>query len=193
MDRLTRRHPRIVLDVVTGGWHVLHRSLAERNVELVMAGLIGPVSEELLVETLFEDSLVVAAGLQNPWTRRRKIELAELVDEPWTLPPAEGPSGARAAEAFRASGLSPPRTTVVTVSLTLRSKLLMTGRFLTMLPGHTLTHSGKHRLLKALPVAMPDVRRSIVIVTLRNRTLSPLAELFVRTARAVAKPLAKAR
>jgi DNA-binding transcriptional LysR family regulator len=191
MDQLTRRHPRIMFDVVTGGWIALHRDLGERNVELVMAGIISPVSEEFVVETLFDDSLVVAAGLQNPWTRRRRIKLAELVNEPWTLAPSDGPSGALAAEAFRASGLEPPRTTIMTVSLNLRTRLLATGRFLTMLPASTLMPHGKYRLLKALPIELPNSRRTIVIVTLRNRTLSPLAELFVRTARAVAKQLAK--
>jgi hypothetical protein len=43
-----------------------------------------PVSDEFVVETLFDDSLVVAAGSENPWTRRRRIDLAELVNEPWT-------------------------------------------------------------------------------------------------------------
>ena len=66
MEQLTRRHPRIMFDVVTGGWIALHRSLAERNVDLVMAGIISPVSEEFIVENLFDNSLVVAAGLQNP-------------------------------------------------------------------------------------------------------------------------------
>jgi DNA-binding transcriptional LysR family regulator len=193
MDRLTRRHPRIMFDVVTGGWIALHRNLMERNVELVMAGIISPVSEEFVVETLFDDPLVVAAGLQNPWTRRRQIKLTELVNEPWTLPPSDGPAGTLAVEAFRASGLEPPRTMITTVSLNLRIQLLATGRFLTMLPASTLMPHGKYRLLKALPVEPLNVRRTVVIVTLRNRTLSPLAELFIETARALAKQLARAR
>ena len=40
---------------------------------------------------------------------------------------------------------------------------------------------------------LPDVRGTIAIITLRNRTLSPLAELFIKSVREVAKPLAKAR
>ena len=104
IDRLTRRHPRIVFNVVIGGAAALYRNLAERNVELVMAGIGGPIPEEFDVEGLFDDSLVVAAGLQNPWRRRRGIELAELVNEPWTLLPPNTAAGALAVEAFRASG-----------------------------------------------------------------------------------------
>ena len=31
--------------------------------------------------------LIVVAGVENPWVRRRKIRLSELVNEPWTWPP----------------------------------------------------------------------------------------------------------
>src|ERR1700754_4660579 len=94
MDRLMRQHPRIVFNVVTGGELTLHRNLAEREVEVVMSAVSGPVSEEFRVDTLFSDRLVVVAGLQSPWTRRRKIALADLVNEPWTLLQPGGPAGA---------------------------------------------------------------------------------------------------
>jgi DNA-binding transcriptional LysR family regulator len=42
---------------------------------------------DLNVEVLFNDHLVVAAGIHSRWARRRKIDLAELVDEPWLLAP----------------------------------------------------------------------------------------------------------
>jgi DNA-binding transcriptional LysR family regulator len=190
IDRLTRRHPRIVFNVVTGGVAALYRNLAERNVELVMAGIAGAVPEELVVESLFDDSLVVAAGLQNPWTRRRRIELAELVNEPWTLLPPDSAVGALIVQAFRASGLEPPGTSVITVSLNLRNRLLATGRFLTMVASYTSTPPSKYPGLKALPVVLPNVQRAVAILTLRKRMLSPLAELFIKTAREVAKPMA---
>jgi hypothetical protein len=72
-------------------------------------------------------------------------------------------------------------------------KLLATGRFLSMLSGYTLMLPNKHPWLKALPVELANARGTIAIITLKNRTLSPLAELFIETARVVTKPLAKAR
>ena len=42
---------------------------------------------------LYDDFFVVVAGAQNPWVRRRKIELAELVNESWVLPPPESMLG----------------------------------------------------------------------------------------------------
>ena len=136
--------------------------------------------------------MVVVAAPRNPWTRRRRIELAELVNEPWTLPPPDSYIGALAAQAFRAQGLKLPRSAVTTVSMDMRKRLVATGRFLTMLPSYVLTLPGSPSL-KPLPVALSETHGAIGIVTLKNRTLSPLGELFVKTARAVTKPLVKAK
>ncbi len=175
IDRLTRQHPRMT--------RVLFRS---RLVEFADR-------DNMVVESLFDDDIVTVAAAQNPWTRRRRIELAELVNEPWTLPPRNTGIGAFAAEAFRTRGLKPPQATVTTYSMHMCHELLATGRFLTMLSSYTLMLPGKHPWLKALPVELSNARGTIAIITLKNRTLSPLAELFIKTTRTVAKPLAKAR
>ena len=115
VDRLSRRYPRIVFHLVTGYVETLHRELSERNVDLLIVRRFGPIADERLdFEFLFDDSYVVAAGAQNPWVRRRRIELAELASESWVLPPPGSVIASVAMEAFRASGLDYPRTTVVT-------------------------------------------------------------------------------
>ncbi len=43
--------------------------------------------------------------------------------------------------------------------------------------------------LKALPVGLPDTRIRVSIITVRRRTLSPLAEHFIKCAREIAKTL----
>jgi DNA-binding transcriptional LysR family regulator len=45
-------------------------------------------------------------------------------------------------------------------------------------------------VLKALPIELPIPPRPIGIVTLKNRTPSPLATLFIECARRLSKPLA---
>jgi hypothetical protein len=42
-----------------------------------------------------------------------------------------------------------------------------------------------------LPVAMPNSRRPIALITLKKRALSPLAEYFMDNMRAIAKAFAK--
>jgi DNA-binding transcriptional LysR family regulator len=71
-----------------------------------------------------------------------------------------------------------------------QNELLATGRFLTVLPGFMLKIPSPGLKLKALPVALPNTPMPIGIITLKNRTLTPLAQLFIDNVRARAKPLA---
>jgi len=192
IDRLSRRHPRIVFHIVAEQVETLNRTLSERNVDLLIAQSFGFFAGERMdFEILFADSFVVVAGAQNPWARRRRIELAELVRESWALPPSQSVIGSVFMEAFRASGLDYPRVTVVTSPRDVRASLLATGRFLTIFPISVLRFPAKHPEIKVLPVELPIARVPIGIVTLKNRTLSPAAQLFIEHARELAKPLAR--
>src|SRR5882762_4702257 len=188
IDRLSRRYPRIVFHVVVTETEGLHRELSERNVDLLIARRVGPIAEEQLrFDALYDDSYVVVAGAQHPWVRRRRIELADLVNESWVLPPPQSALGSVFMEAFRASGLDYARTTVFTNPAEVRISLLATGRFLTIFTTSVLRFPIKRPDLKVLPVELPIARVPIGIVTLKNRTLSPVAQLFIDTAHHVAK------
>jgi len=192
VDRLSRRYPRIVFHVVTGYVEPLHRELIERNVDLLIVWRFGRVVDERLdFEVLVDDSCVVATGAQSPWARRRRIGLAELANESWVLPPPGSWIGSVAREAFRASGLDYPRATVVTDSPQVRISLLETGRFVTIFPASAMKFPAGRSEIKVLPVELPMARLANGIVTLKNRTPSPVAQLFIECAREVAKPLAK--
>ena len=192
VDRLSRRYPRIVFHLVTGYTETLHRELAERNVDLLIVRGSGPIADPRYdFEFLFDDSYVVAAGAQNQWVRRRRIEIAELVNELWVPPPPDSVIGSIVMDAFRASGLDYPRVSVVTDCPHMRISLLATGRFVTIFPASAFRFLTKGSEFKILPVELPTARRPNGIVTLKNRALSPVAKLFMDCAREVAKPLAK--
>jgi DNA-binding transcriptional LysR family regulator len=194
IDRLSQQHPRISFHVVTGDLGALLQELSGRNVEFAMSRMFETLdTNELTAETLFEDPYVVVAGVQNPWTRRKKIRLTELLHERWALPPFDSVQGQQISHAFRASGVEPPRATVFTPSLTVRNTLLATGRFLTMLPSFPLGLAGKSSPLRALAVDLPRTTRPIAVIRPKDRSLSPLAELFIERVRAMTKPLAGLR
>jgi DNA-binding transcriptional LysR family regulator len=193
IDRLSRRYPRIVFHLMAGEVETLHRELINRNLDLLISWRSGsPVADSrLYFEFLYDASYVVAAGAQNPWTRRRKIKLADLLNEPWALPPQESLIGSMFMEAFRASGLDCPRATVFAFPLDVRISLLATGRFLTMFHSSVLRFPVERQAIKALPVELPIPDVPMGIITLKNRPLSPVAQLFIEHARQVAEPLVK--
>jgi DNA-binding transcriptional LysR family regulator len=192
VDRLSRLYPRIIFHVETAQVETLREALSERTVDLMIAPRVSLLTDDQFdFEILYNDSLVIAADERNPWAGRRKIKLAELMNEPWALPPPDRALGPIYRDVFRASGLDYPRTTVVAVSPEVRISLLATGRFLTILPVATLGFPAKRTEVKVLPVELQVSPVPVGIITLKNRTLSPVAQLFIEHAREVAKPLAK--
>ena len=187
VNNLSRRYRGLSFHILAGDSAMLYRNLLQRDIELAVCRIMVP--DELAVSVLFHDTFVVMTAASNPLTRRRKLTLADLVHEPWALLPSDSFFGAIVAEAFRAGGLEPPRPTVVTLSEYMKNDLLATGRFLTVLPGFMLKVTGQHPPLKALPVALPNAPMPVGIVTLKNRTLTPLAQLFIESIRAGAKSI----
>ncbi|HKW37747.1 MAG TPA: LysR family transcriptional regulator [Burkholderiales bacterium] len=192
VDRLSRRYPRMIFHLVTAYVEPLRRALHERKVDLLIVRRFVPAAEERLeFEFLFDDAYVVAAGANNRWARRRRVELAELAGESWTLPPPGSAIASIAMEAFRAGGLDYPRTTVVADSPEARISLVGTGRFITIFPASISKFPTMRPEIRILPVELPMARVQNVIVTLKNRALSPVAKLFVERAREDARRLAK--
>ena len=191
IDRLSKRYPRIVFHPTVANDDIMRRLLVERNVDLMIGRPFGTQAEEMDFEILYDNPYVVMAGAENPWARKRKVALAELMEEPWVLTPPESAVGAFFAEGFRTHGLNLPRPTVVAYAYEVRVSLLATGRYLTILPESVLRFPAANPRIKALPVELPLRRMPIGIITVKSRTLSPAAQLFVECAREVAKPLAK--
>jgi DNA-binding transcriptional LysR family regulator len=190
IERLSRRYPRAVFRLTPAYVETLYRELTERNVDLLIARRSGSLADDRLEhEVLFEDTYWVMAGAKNPWARRRNIELAELANEPWALPPPESTTGSVALAAFRAISLNYPRTTVIAEPVDVRITMLASGRFVTIFPGSVFRFSARRPELKILPVKQRFNRLPVGIITLRNRTISPLAQEFIEKSREVARQL----
>jgi DNA-binding transcriptional LysR family regulator len=123
----------------------------------------------------------------SKWARRRKIDLA---GEPFVIPPGDTWGGALVVEAFRQRGLTAPTPVVSTPSIPLRNELAADGDFITLLTGSAIRTFARRYALKVLPVALPPQRSPVGIVILKNRMLGPVAQLFIESAREVAKSLA---
>ena len=193
IERFSKQYPRVVLHVDSILTPIQGLpALRDRKYDLLFGRLSMPLDDELRgkdwnVETLYNDHLVVAAGMHNRWKRRRKIDLAELIGEPWILGASYTSNYARLAEAFRARALEMPKSCLITLSLPLIIHFLRNGPFITAYP-RTVTRLNS---LAELPVDLPVQQPwPVAIVTLKNRTLSPVVERFITCAREVAKPFA---
>jgi len=192
-DRFLKKYPAVNLRMVLTDTAMLaFNELRDRKVELQIGRM--PKSfpdDELTAEPLFDEPFLAVAGARSAWFRRSRLKLADLADAAWVLPPYDSVPGALIQELFRAAGVPPPRPSVATLSIELTSKLLGGGRYIGLLPRSVVRLSGKRAGLKALAVRFDDPHIAVGIVTVKNRTLSPLAERFIDCAREVASGIAE--
>ena len=106
------------------------------------------------------------------------------------LPPPDSTIGSLVADAFRARGMKFPPKGVAWGSASLICALLPRGPFLGTLPASLLRFGANLPRLKVLPVDLPIPPWPVGIMTLKNRTLTPVVKLFIDCAREVVKPLA---
>jgi DNA-binding transcriptional LysR family regulator len=192
IDQFSRKYPRVLVHVVNTQLATQEfRELHERTVDLMLGRLLKPVADdEIDAETLFQDEYFVVAGSRSPWARRRKIALADLLDEPWILVPPNNVFAPFMAQAFRAHGLELPRAGVTSFSAAIRTQLVATGRFLTIMAGSMLRPNAERWQLKALPIALDALSFPVAIFKLKHRTVSPVVEKFIEHLRAAAKLMA---
>lgn len=185
MERFLQRYPRVRLQVIHANTSMLQfQELRDRNVELLIGRVRSTtLSDDLALENLFDDSLVAVAGPNSPWHRQRRLKLADIVDEPWILPPYNSVPGPFIADIFRANHLPPPNPTISTLSHQLTLSLIASGRYLGLLNRSVIRSSGALVGLKILPVQIPAHKINVDIITIKNRTLSPLALQFINCAR----------
>jgi len=194
LRQFLQHYPHVVPHIIPMVTPTLELSaLRDRTLDLVIARLMrGGAGEDddLHVENLFDDQLILAVGMQNQWTGRRKIELAELVDEPWILTPPNTWNSIILAEAFKLRGLVMPKPSMVTFSVPLRADLLAHGPFITAFPSSIMHFSAEQLSVKVLPVDLSARPWPVAIVTLKNRILSPVAQRFIDHVRAFTRSMA---
>jgi DNA-binding transcriptional LysR family regulator len=190
IDRLWQQHPRVTCHVMPYALTALYGQLRERRIELAFSGNseLAP-QDDIDAEVLFEEPLVVAASAENPWVRRRRVHLADLMNESWTWSPPGTVVDKLMVEAFHANGLEPPRAAIYTDAINVRIRLAATRGFLIVVPASMLALPARHDVLRRVPVELPTTRRQMGIITVKNRTLSPLGQIFIACARDVAESL----
>jgi DNA-binding transcriptional LysR family regulator len=188
LDQFSSQCPHVKVRVLTADnmlqelWQV-----RERQVDLLLGSVTKLFAEEdLEAEVLYNDRPFIVSGSNNRWAGRRKVALEELLGEPWLLPGNDF----FLAEAFRSQGLAVPKFGVTSYSVYQRILLLTTGRFIGLLSSSVLRFSpAEHFSLRILPVDFFRLTWPIAIVTLKNRTISPVVQTFIDCIRDVARAL----
>ncbi len=195
IKRLSLSHPGIVLHVSDVAAPTLELpQLRDRTLDLALIRFGGspdhhPIGDDLDVEVLFDDELVVVVGKKSRWARDSKIDLAKLVDAPWILPPLHTSNTRAVFEAFRARGLDPPKVTIATFSVHLRTNMVADGPYVTVFPRSILQPYADRWSVKSLPIKLPRYEFPLAIATLKSRMLNAVVQLFIKHLHAGLRPM----
>ena len=189
--RFSHQYPRIEVHTDLVDHSEVFRGLRERRYDCVLNAVRTArpeqVVDDLTVEILYDDATIVAAWAHSKWARRREIDLAELIDEPWILTGPTTWGRSLGAEVFRAAGLTRPNPRIATGAIILRARLIAGSPCLGMFASSVLRRLiADHYAITALPVDLRAGAFSVAIATLKNRTLSPVVERFPGCVREVA-------
>jgi DNA-binding transcriptional LysR family regulator len=196
LERFCREYPGIALTIDPVPTPTLELpELHARKLDVVLARLSrsqadDPLGDALSVEILFDDKAIIAAGANSRWARKRKIDLKDLLDASWVGTSRQTLTTTLMEQAFLASNLPAPKMRVVTFSVQVRAHLLASSDFVSAMPKSMLHLNPECRGLKELPIRLPSPKFPVAIVTLKNRTLTPAAELFLDSLRSYVKATA---
>jgi len=171
------------------------RELRERRYDLILERWLPETGDrsaddDIQIEFLFDDPLVIVAGPKSRWAgRRRKIDLAELINEPWIIQGTHTLNHRTLAQACSVRGLATPKASMVTLSVSAITHFLANGPFITSMPRSV----AYFKSLKVLPVDLPTQPWTVNIARLRNRTLRPVVERFIAHLRDFTRPMRQAR
>lgn len=191
--QLRRKHPGISISVTptVAEEGDRYRGLRERKFDIYL-GRVIQIDEDILANTLFDDRILIVTGPDSKWAGRRKIALSELAEELWILPQPSAVIGAVLADAFRKCGATFPSSGVVWGSPSITCAFLPIGPFVSALPASLLQFGANLPPLRVLPVDLPIDPWPVGIMTLKDRTLTPVVKVFIDCAREAAKSLTKA-
>jgi DNA-binding transcriptional LysR family regulator len=191
----SRRYPRVSLTVIEAPAPVRNlTALYDHTCDIILVRMETAASDHTLgddanVEELFEDRVVAAVNKTSRWARRRKIDLADLVDTPWILTMKNTFNHNSVMEAFQSRGLPMPPVVLMSQLVPLRAYFLAHGDYIATFATSILEFNSELYDLKELPIRLSDRRSIIAMVTLKGRTLSPIAESFIEHIREFTKTM----
>lgn len=153
-------HPELRISVTEGTYDSQLAALRCGDVDLIVGALRGS-TEDLKVETLFDDQLVVCVRAGHPLAGRPSITLADLPPQAWVMPKPGTPARDRFEQVFDRAGLPLPTHAVEACSLfTVRDLLLESDRAALVSP-FQLHHELAAQTLCRLPIPLAESARTI--------------------------------
>jgi DNA-binding transcriptional LysR family regulator len=186
--RMKQRHAGIVINVDVDSSRPLVQRLLQGALDIVVGQELDPQgSDEVLYEPLAGDEPhAIVAGARHPLAGRKDLQLEDLMEQPWILPPAGSLLRDRVAAKLLERGLPLPTNVVETTALPVITALLQQSNMIAALPEEAVQASCKAGHLTVLVGNLTLGVGAFGLITRRNHKLSHAAQLMLSTLRELA-------
>jgi len=156
--------------------------------------MIGRILEKdnsagLIYEELIEEPACAVVRVGHPLLEQSALELKDLGDKAWILPPHGSILRHRFDMMFRRAGLDIPVNVVDTTALLLITALLQQTDMLHVMPVEVAQYYASLNVLGILPIELPCKMDAFGIIRQQDHLLSPGAELLLKAVRATAQEM----
>jgi DNA-binding transcriptional LysR family regulator len=190
--QLKQKHPGMLVRIELDYSKPLIAKLLKGELDIVIARILDSHgAEELQVEPLADERHAVIAGGAHPLAGRRDLQLEDLVDQGWILPPSGSLIRDRLISAFLQRGLMAPSNLVESFSLPIITNLLRDTNMVVALPKETVQPYCEIGMLTVLIEDIGIEIGSFGIVTRRSHALSPGAQAMLVALKTVAREVYK--
>jgi len=195
---LLQQAPGLTVQVVVADNDVMVPALCNGELDMIFNVIPGAPPPGCVQEHLFDDEFVVCASAEHPLAKRRRVAMADLVHEQWTLSAPAVLNVQHLCQKLQAGGLPPPRVAVEARPLRLRLQICASTHLLSFTARWTLKLVEPHLRLRELPVDDLRWRRQLGVIYRNASYLPPAARRLIallrqmpaRPSRGNGKPLA---
>ncbi len=189
ISALKARAPYVTVEITEGTHDVLIAGLRSGALDAaVVRALTDLQASDLRFELLLTERFLVVTDARQRFGAK-PLDLAQLVDRPWILPPHGVPVRQRLDAAFMASAGRVPVDVIESASILVNQQLLDEGGRFAMMPEHVARHYQKLGLVSVIKVRLPEISGQLTLVALAYRETMPAVSAFLEDVRAVAHKL----
>jgi len=189
--RVKQQYPGLLLGIEIDTNTQLVQRLLQGHLDIVVGRMLqSRGADHLVYEPLTTDEPhVIIASAEHPLAKRRDVDLEDLADQHWILPPEGDLVRERLFSLFIQRGLAPPINIVETLSLPVMTSLLQQGDYVAALPEQAVESCRKAGILEVILWNLPLAIGGFGLVTRRHDEPLPAAQRLFNTLREVGKEL----
>ncbi|AEF23476.1 transcriptional regulator, LysR family [Pseudomonas fulva 12-X] len=177
---LKKSHPRLSMSIQVDTSDVLVQALQQDQLDVVLGRIPdGARADDLLFDSLGEETLCVVAGAQHPMAGASKLTWHELQDLTWVLQQHPSPMRTIINQAFHNARVDIPSSIVETTSIMTLLSLLQQTDMIGVTPVSVINDYPARHLLKILPITFEPRLPPYGLITRRHRIQSSAMQAFI--------------